>query len=123
MSLRTCVLLCFVSLLAACSSEPAKPPQTQVLAQPETDAPADLGPLPAYQRELSGVLTGAPKGAEVELAILIVDERGRPQGLMASSKIIGNNLYLNRNYFFAKWNRYEFAFSQPAINDSKTCGK
>ena len=91
MSLRTCVLLCFVGLLAACSSEPAKPPQTQVLAQPETDAPADLGPLPAYQRELSGVLTGAPKGAEVELAILIVDERGRPQGLMASSKIIGNN--------------------------------
>ena len=26
-------------------------------------SPADLGPLPAYQRELSGVLTGAPAGA------------------------------------------------------------
>ena len=63
----------------------------QVLTQPKTDAPADLGPLPAYQRELSGVLTGVPAGAEVELAILIVDDRGRPQGLMASSKIIGNN--------------------------------
>jgi len=91
MSLRACVLLCFVSLLAACSSGPSKTQQTQVLAQPETDAPVDLGPLPAYQRELSGVLTGAPQGAEVELAMLIVDERGRPQGLLASSKIIGNN--------------------------------
>ena len=59
--------------------------------EPETDAPKDLGPLPAYQREISGVLTGVPAGAEVELAMLIVDERGRPQGLMASSKITGNN--------------------------------
>ena len=91
MSLRTLVLLCLASVLVACSSEPPKSAQPQVLTQPKTDAPADLGPLPAYQRELSGVLTGAPAGAEVELAMLIVDERGRPQGLMASSKIVGNN--------------------------------
>lgn len=91
MSLRTCVLLCFVSLLAACASGPSQTQQPQMLPKPETDAPVDLGPLPAFQRELSGVLTGAPKGAEVELAMLIVDERGRPQGLMASSKITGNN--------------------------------
>ena len=62
-----------------------------MLAQPKTDAPADLGPLPSHQRELSGVLSGVPAGAEVELAMLIVDDRGRPQGLMASSKILGNN--------------------------------
>ena len=85
MPLRTLVLLCLASLLVACSSEPPKS------AQPKTDAPADLGPLPSYQRELSGVLTGVPAGAEVELAMLIVDDRGRPQGLMASSKIVGNN--------------------------------
>ena len=91
MSLRTLVLLCLASVLVACSSEPPKSAQPQVLTQPKTDAPADLGPLPAHQRELSGVLTGAPAGAEVELAMLIVDERGRPQGLMASSKIVGNN--------------------------------
>ena len=91
MSLRTLVLLCLAGCLVACSSEPPKPVQTQVLAQPKTDAPKDLGPLPAYQRELSGVLTGVPAGAEVELAMLIIDERGRPQGLMASSKIIGNS--------------------------------
>ncbi|KMM82629.1 Uncharacterized lipoprotein YbaY [Pseudomonas taetrolens] len=91
MPLRTIVLLCLASLLVACSSEPPKSAQPQSLPQPKTDAPADLGPLPAYQRELSGVLTGVPAGAEVELAMLIVDERGRPQGLMASSKIAGNN--------------------------------
>ncbi|MES2870882.1 MAG: hypothetical protein V4749_15065 [Pseudomonadota bacterium] len=91
MPLRTLVLLCLASLLVACSSEPPKSVQPQVLAQPKTDAPADLGPLPTYQRELSGVLTGVPAGAEVELAMLIIDERGRPQGLMASSKIAGNN--------------------------------
>ena len=91
MPLRTLVLLCLASLLVACSSEPPKPVQPQVLAEPETDAPKDLGPLPAYQREISGVLTGVPAGAEVELAMLIVDDRGRPQGLMASSKILGNS--------------------------------
>lgn len=91
MPLRTIVLLCLASLLVACSSEPPKSAQPQSLPQPKTDAPADQGPLPAYQRELSGVLTGVPAGAEVELAMLIVDERGRPQGLMASSKIAGNN--------------------------------
>ena len=91
MSLRTFVLLCLASVLVACSSGPSKTQQPQVLVQPKTDAPVDQGPLPAYQRELSGVLTGAPAGAEVELAMLIVDERGRPQGLMASSKITGNN--------------------------------
>lgn len=91
MSLRTLVLLCLASLLVACSSEPPKTAQTPALTQPKTDAPADLGPLPAYQRELSGILTGVPAGAEVELAMLVVDSRGRPQGLMASSKIIGNN--------------------------------
>ena len=57
MPLRTLVLLCLASLLVACSSEPPKPVQPQVLAEPETDAPKDLGPLPAYQREISGVLT------------------------------------------------------------------
>ncbi len=91
MSLRTLVLLCLASLLVACSSEPPKTAQTPALKQPKTDAPADLGPLPAFQRELSGVLTGVPAGAEVELAMLVIDSRGRPQGLMASSKIIGNN--------------------------------
>lgn len=55
---------------------------------------ANLGPLPAYQRELSGTLQGVPAGAEVELALLVIDEKDRPQQLLASSSLIGNNQVL-----------------------------
>lgn len=55
---------------------------------------AELGPLPAYQRELSGTLQGVPAGAEVELALLVIDEKDRPQQLLASSSLIGNNQIL-----------------------------
>ena len=54
----------------------------------------NLGPLPAYQRELSGTLQGVPAGAEVELALLVIDEKDRPQQLLASSSLIGNNQVL-----------------------------
>lgn len=60
-------------------------------SRPATHAAAEkidqepLGPLPAYQREVSGTLTGVPAGAEVELALLVIDERSRPQQLLASS--------------------------------------
>lgn len=96
MPLRPLVLLSFVSLLVACSSdapkpaEPASGPAPQ-MAQKKAQASADQGPLPAYQRELSGSLQGVPEGAEVELALLVVDERSRPQLLLASANLIGNN--------------------------------
>lgn len=48
-----------------------------------------LGPLPAYQRELSGTLLEIPAGADVELALLVIDERDRPQRLLASSNLTG----------------------------------
>ncbi|MGK9568367.1 YbaY family lipoprotein, partial [Salmonella enterica subsp. enterica] len=47
--------------------------------------------LPAYQREINGSLNGVPANAEVELALLVIDERNRPQQLLASSVLIGNN--------------------------------
>jgi uncharacterized lipoprotein YbaY len=87
MHYRALVVLC-AALLAACGSD-----------KPKTDnprpAPAKLGqgrstgPLPAYQRELSGTLQGVPAGADVELALLVIDERGRPQQLLASSTLTG----------------------------------
>jgi len=92
---RPLVLLSLVGLLAACSSEATKPPQAPAPAAPAAKAaikaPAELGPLPAYQRELSGSLLGIPAGAEVELALLVIDPRGRPQKLLASAKQTGNN--------------------------------
>ena len=42
MPLRTLVLLCLASLLVACSSEPPKSAQPQVLAQPKTGMRVEL---------------------------------------------------------------------------------
>lgn len=91
MTLRPLVLLCLAGLLAACSStEPPKPapakPAPQAIKLPEGP-----GPLLPYQRELSGQLLGVPSGAEVELALLVIDERNRPQKLLSSTKLLGNN--------------------------------
>ncbi|MGE8154848.1 YbaY family lipoprotein [Pseudomonas vancouverensis] len=99
MSLRALVLLSVFSLLAACGSDAPKPqpptpgPASQQ-AQKQARQATDLGPLPAYQRELSGTLQGVPAGAEVELALLVIDDKDRPQQLLASSTIIGTNQVL-----------------------------
>ncbi|MCD5994677.1 hypothetical protein KDX38_14060 [Pseudomonas sp. CDFA 602] len=90
MTLRPLVLLGLFGFLAACSSNdtpqvaPAKP------AAPAVKIPAGPGPLLPYQRELSGQLLGVPAGAEVELAMLVIDERGRPQKLLTSTLLKGN---------------------------------
>lgn len=89
MPFRALVVLSFAALLAACSSDEPKPvlaPKAPVAAK----QPVALGPLPAYQREISGTLLGIPSGAEVELALLVVDSRGRPQRLLASSNLDAN---------------------------------
>ena len=91
---KSFVLLVLVSLLAACSSDapkPVAPAQPVPATAPTIKAPVELGPLPAYQRELSGSLLGVPTGAEVEMALLVIDERGRPQKLLASAKQRGTN--------------------------------
>jgi len=99
MSLRPLVLLSVLSLLVACGSDAPKPqpptpgPAPQA-AQKKAKESADLGPLPAFQRELSGTLQGVPAGAEVELALLVIDDKSRPQQLLASSSLIGTNQVL-----------------------------
>ncbi|WHS59712.1 hypothetical protein [Pseudomonas sp. G2-4] len=94
MPLRSLVLLSFFSLLMACSSDAPKPAAPAPApapkqAQEKARQAAELGPLPAHQRELSGTLQGIPAGAEVELALLVIDDKGRPQQLLASSSLIG----------------------------------
>jgi len=97
MSSRPLIALSLIGLLAACSSEPPKKPAAakSALQQPAAPgavkAPEVLGPLPAFQRELSGQLLGVPSGAEVELALLVIDDRNRPQRLLASSTLTGTN--------------------------------
>lgn len=95
MTLRPLAVLSLVGLLAgalvACSTaEPPKPAP----AKPAPNAiklPEGPGPLLPYQREISGQLLGVPAGAEVELALLVIDERNRPQKLLSSTKLTGNN--------------------------------
>lgn len=98
MPLRPLVLLSLFGLLVACSSAPKPAPPlpgpAPQQAQKKAQASASLGPLPAFQRELSGTLQGVPTGAEVELALLVIDERGRPQQLLANSNLIGNDQVL-----------------------------
>ncbi|EJM66990.1 MULTISPECIES: YbaY family lipoprotein [Pseudomonas] len=99
MSLRPLILLSLFSLLVACGSDAPKPqpptpgPAPQQ-AQKKAKASAELGPLPAYQREISGTLLGVPADAEVELALLVIDEKDRPQLLLASANLIGTNQVL-----------------------------
>ncbi|MFV3306394.1 YbaY family lipoprotein [Pseudomonas sp. NY15181] len=83
-------LLCLslIALLAACSSDkPAPAPQSA----PARAAAAE-SPLPANMRALTGQLSSRqgylPAGGEVELALLVIDERDRPQQLLSSENLI-----------------------------------
>ena len=86
-------LLCLslIALLAACSSDkPAPAPQAPQSAPAR--AAVDNSPVPANMRALSGQLSSRqgylPAGGEVELALLVIDERDRPQQLLSSEKLI-----------------------------------
>lgn len=82
---RPLILSSLLVLLAACASD-SPPPAPPAAAQPQVKAE----PLPAYQRELTGSLLNVPNAAHVELALLAVDERGRPQALLGNIQLRGN---------------------------------
>lgn len=82
---------CSVSWSPAAAKPPNPPPRNQrPPKRKKVPGIEDLGPLPAYQREISGTLNGVPAVAEVELALLVIDDRSRPQQLLASSVLTGN---------------------------------
>ncbi|MFJ4052491.1 MULTISPECIES: YbaY family lipoprotein [Pseudomonas] len=90
MHYRALVVLGCAALLAACGSDRPKTEPAPAPAPAKVAKKAEpLGPLPAYQRELSGTLLEIPRGADVELALLVIDERDRPQQLLASSTLTG----------------------------------
>ncbi|MCP8464117.1 YbaY family lipoprotein [Pseudomonas sp. ZM23] len=81
-----CIAL--VALLAGCSSDkPSSVPQTAPVSATVVEPV-----LPANMRELTGLLNSSqgalPVGSEVELALLVIDERDRPQQLLSSEKLL-----------------------------------
>jgi uncharacterized lipoprotein YbaY len=82
---RALLPVCLLGLLAACASETPAPPLKPAAAP----AQAPVAALPAHQRELSGSLLNIPNGADVELALLAVDARGRPQALLGNIQLRG----------------------------------
>ena len=87
MPLQPLILLSLITLLTACASD--SPPPAKPTPPAPVQAPAEAAPLPAYQRELSGSLLNVPNEADVELALLAVDERGRPQALLGNIQLRG----------------------------------
>jgi uncharacterized lipoprotein YbaY len=101
-------LACLFLLLAACASETPEPVARSAPPEPSTAPPATAPaeqPLPAHMRELRGSLLTPPAGSEVEMALLVVDERDRPQQLLGSLRLTGNGqalpfrLQFNPQYF------------------------
>lgn len=92
-ALRALALLGFAATLLACSSEPSQP---QPAAAPATPAatPAPVEVETDYRHALSGQLLDVPANAVVELALLQVDERGRPQGLLGNIQVRSNGAAL-----------------------------
>ena len=78
--------LALSGLLAACTSEPTTtvPPPTPAPAQAEPSAEPIRGP------GLRGELLGVAAGADVDLALLGVDMRGRPRALLGQVHLRGN---------------------------------
>ena len=85
--LQPLILVSLIALLTACASD--SPPPAKPTVQTPTPTPAEAKPLTAYQRELSGSLLNVPNEADVELALLAVDQRGRPQTLLGNIQLRG----------------------------------
>ncbi|MCC0415375.1 YbaY family lipoprotein [Pseudomonas aeruginosa] len=83
------IALLAVLLLAACSSDKPKPAPTPQASRSVTMVEPVL---PAHLRELSGTLSSIqgslPRGSEVQMALLVIDERDRPQRLLASETVL-----------------------------------
>lgn len=81
MTLRPLLPTVLLAAIAGCATpEPAPPPPAETI----TTAP-DTKPL----NSLSGSLLDVPAGAEVELALIIVDAKQRPDRLLSNLRLKG----------------------------------
>ncbi|KAF1053236.1 MAG: hypothetical protein GAK43_01523 [Stenotrophomonas maltophilia] len=83
-------LLCLFALLllGACSSKAPAPPASPA---PAAQAAAVEPPLLPGEQELTGTLSSPqgdlPSGSEVEIALLVLSERGQPQQTLSSLRL------------------------------------
>lgn len=84
MPLRPLALISLTALLVACAGEtpPPAPPAAPVAKQEPAATPAHL-------RELTGTLLDVPAGADVELALLTINDRGLPHKLLGNIQLRG----------------------------------
>lgn len=96
MPIRLLLPLLSALLLTACASAPEQPVQPVAPKPVTVNKPAAVveAPLPSHMRELRGSLRTPPAGSDVEMALLVVDERDRPVQLLASTHLNGNGAVL-----------------------------
>lgn len=80
--------LALCALLTACGSDPVAPPPAPTTV-PVAPA-AEPEPPASHHPSLRGELLGVAAGADVELALLVVDARGRPGQLLGSLQLRGD---------------------------------
>lgn len=88
--IRYLLPLALSGLLVACAGEPTTtvPPPTPAPAP--APAPAEPSSAPIQGPGLRGELLGVAAGADVDLALLGVDMRGRPRALLGQVHLRGN---------------------------------
>jgi uncharacterized lipoprotein YbaY len=87
--MRLATLILIGCLLLGCSSKPADPPATLPAKPHNTLAATPISETPAERFQLSGSLLTPPAGSVVELALLLVDQKGRPKDLLGSTTLNG----------------------------------
>lgn len=83
---RLLLPLAVAVLLSACASEPTTPMPAPPATTTQTNAASEESPGPGLRGELIGVAAGA----DVDLALLGVDMRGRPRALLGQMHLRGN---------------------------------
>lgn len=101
--MRPLPLMLLSCLMLGCSSKPVEPPPGLAVTATSNSAVSPATSLATQDIfQLSGSLLTPSAGSVVELAVLLIDPHGRPQGLLGSNTLIGTGQPLPFTIGFAK---------------------